>query len=318
MKVLIQPGSSGNIIATIAIGGDFFETWLQYAYPTWKSYCERHQLGLVVFTSHIDPQDDKRPQWQKLLIGSKIKSEMPFVQNICHLDTDILISPLAPNIFDNYQPLNIGLISQKNNLPYPDLESVLRRIAFLRHNCYSQTYPLDSFLFASISDVFALLGLPPHLDFACTGVFVFNVQNHSQLLDQWFHKYDATIVDKAGRGAEETYLNHELQSWGSIQWLDYRFQALWIYEMAWKYPFLYNNGRSDKKWQKSCIEASLFTNYFLHFAGAWHESHIWKETQILNDASQITFFNQFRDYLSIPVTGKPKGEIVPNSISEKT
>ena len=36
--------------------------------------------------------------------------------------------------------------------------------------------------------------------------------------------------------------------------------------MAWKYPFLYSTYRDDRAIIKLCIEASLFSNYFLHMS----------------------------------------------------
>lgn len=311
MKILIPPGPSGNIIASIAIGGSFFQTWHDKAYPNWRGYCERHGLGLVIFDTNLNPADAKSFQWQKLLMGTMIRKELPQVKNVCHLDTDILISPSAPNIFDIYNPEQVALISQRYHLPYPSLEAVQRREAFLRHTCYSQEYPLDSILFASLDTLYGAYNLPPQADYACTGVFVFNLNNHADLFQSWFDKYRAEEVNSAGRAAEEAYLNYELLHWGKIQWLDYRYQALWVYEMAWKYPFLYHDYRDNLEIQTACVEASLFANHFLHFAGSWHESGVWKAIEVFRDPAQKKRFAEFAAYENTPVTGHPKGEILP-------
>ena len=50
----------------------------------------------------IDINDEyfKKANWQKFLVGKKLQVIDKSVNNICHLDTDIIISPLAPNIFE--------------------------------------------------------------------------------------------------------------------------------------------------------------------------------------------------------------------------
>jgi len=312
MKILIKPGRSQNVIATNAIGGNYYESWMKWAYPTWKRYCERHELGLIVFELNITDDIGKKPYWQKLLIGYALKNSVPDVINVCFMDTDFLINDMAPNIFDLYDPHTIGLVSQKNNLPYP-LDDVLRRIAFFRHTFYDRDYPLDSYLFASLKQIFEAHDLPCQRDFACTGLFIFNVRNHSDMMRKWFAKYTNDVKMLDG-GTEEVHLNYEIQNWGKVTWLDYKFQALWIYEMAWKYPFLYHYGRNDKQLIKECIEASLFTNYFLHFAGAW-EGEMWKTDEILDSDRSRKVFENFGQYEKVPLTGNPKGVIKPKKLN---
>lgn len=313
MKIEIKPGRSRNIIATNAISGSYYESWKKWAYPSWEKYCERHDLGLVVFDTYLISEESKiwkKPYWQKLLIGDTLKNNMPEVDNVCFLDTDILINYMAPNVFDSYNPDTIALVSQKSGIPYP-LESVLRRVAFFRHHCYDKNYPLDSYLFASLKQIFEGHGLPCQKDFACTGFFMFNVENHSEVMSNWFTKYNSNLQTLDG-GTEEVHLNFEIQNWGKVSWLDYRYQALWIYEMAWKYPFLYHYGRNDNHLIKQCIEAALFTNYFLHFAGSW-EGNMWKIDGILQSEESRRMFEDFSNYEKMPLTGEPKGIIKPHT-----
>ena len=48
-------------------------------------------------------------------------------------------------------------------------------------------------------------------------------------------------------GGEQTHVNYEFFKTKKIKILDYKFQAIWIYEMAEKFPFLYNKKLSSKK-----------------------------------------------------------------------
>jgi len=57
--------------------------------------------------------------------------------------------------------------------------------------------------------------------------------------------------------------------------------------------------------------SSLFSNYFVHFAGPWHESQLWKNIDLFKGGFEIAMFNDFFEYLKMPVTGKPKGSIKP-------
>ena len=316
MKVIIDPGKSRNILATVAISDPYFQAWQHYALPTWRRYCERHDLGLVAVDAELISRDHKnwkKATWQKLLIGWELRSVLPTVENVCFLDSDILINYMAPNIFDSYDdPEKIALVSERKNLPYPSLDETLRRVAFFRHHYYDEKYPLDSSLFMSLEQLYKHQQVDVQEDYACSGFFVFNVANHSELLRDWFHNYDRDVESLTG-GGEEPLFNYEIQSWGKLTWLDYRFHALWLYEMVWKYPFLYGWGQDNQDVIRECVEASLFTNYFLHFAGSWHESDMWKIGGVLEGSQERERLEGFAEYLEVPVTGQPVGQIMPGS-----
>tara|TARA_B100000953_G_C17670103_1_gene308442 strand:- start:64 stop:480 length:417 start_codon:yes stop_codon:yes gene_type:complete len=131
------------------------------------------------------------------------------------------------------------------------------------------------------------------------------VNNFSHILEELFFKYTSNVksIDD-----DQTILNYEFQNYGKIKWLNYKFQAMWIYEIAEKYPFLYQD-INNKEISKKCIRASLKQNYFLHFAGSW-ECHIYKDESIMND-NFLAELQDFDDYLQSPVTGEPVGSILP-------
>lgn len=313
VKVLIEPGESKNILVTIAIGETYYNAWKLFALPGWEKYCRRHRLGLVVFDEDLidrDHQSWKKATWQKMLIGETLKRSKLHVQNVCYLDTDILINPMAPNIFESYDSETIGLVSLRRNLPFP-YEKVLRRLAFLRHTHYDKSYPLDSALFMTVNQLYEHHGLTAQPDEACMGLIVFNVPNHAEIMRRWFDKYDRT-VQSVTNGGDQTHANYEIQNWGKVTWLDYRFQSIWVFEMAWKYPFLYDAARANHDLIRECIEATLYGNYFLHFAGSWHESEMWKMEETFKGGAERSLEDYYR-YLDVPVTGMPRGMIKPNS-----
>ena len=316
MKVLIPPGKSGNVLATIAIGEQYLQPFMKYAYHTWEMYCRRHDLGLILFDDDLISPDHpkwKKATWQKYLIGDVVsKSGLP-VNNVCYLDTDILVSPLAPNIFDQHRDDKITLVSQWFNLPHERVE-ILRRIAFLRNRFFSSEYPLDSLLFASLDQLFDYSSLPVQPNYACAGLFAFNVGKFKGSMSEFFLRYYSSIFTPSS-GGDELYFNFFAQSNGFDHWIDYQYQALWIYEISMNYPFLYESGGADPALMKKCIEASLFSNYFLHFAGSWHESKMWEQIKVFDTPESLEMFSAFSDYMKIPVYGKPLGAIKPKENS---
>jgi hypothetical protein len=314
MKVLIEPGNSRNVLATIAIGDAYYGAWEKYAQAGWESYCRRHGLGLIVFDQDLLSSDLptwKKATWQKMLIAEKLVDSGLEVANVCYLDTDILIGSFAPDIFQFCDPQTIGLVSLRNGLPFP-YDEVLRRMAFLRHYCYDSAYPLDSALFMSLDQLYRHHELSVQGDEACMGLIVFNVVNHAHLMRQWFDKYDRS-VQSITNGGDQTHINYEIQNWGKVTWLDYRFQAIWAFEMAWKYPFLYEERRNDEALIRSCIEASLYQNHFLHFAGSWHESRMWKVDGVFSDVRSLELVHAYQGYLAETLTGNPVGFVKPSN-----
>jgi hypothetical protein len=312
MKVLRDAGSAGNVLVTIAIGDRYFSEWQQHAMPGWKAYCDRHDLGLVVFDQEMLEKDSevwKKATWQKLLIADRLAVAGLKVANVCYLDTDILISPFAPNVFDGYDPQTIAVVSQVHDLLQP-LHLTLRRLAFLRHNRWDTNYPLDSALFMSPRQIFEFHGLPAFENYFCAGMFVFNIESHRSLMKGWFEKYTQGVQSITG-GGDEAHVNYEFQNWGKLSWLPYQFQALWTYEAAWHYPFLFNRDALGTNLVRECIEASLYKNHFLHFAGSWHECQMWKMGGAFTSVDKQHECTNYSAYLQTPVTAQPKGMIKP-------
>jgi hypothetical protein len=311
-KIIKKPNLEKNYLVTITIGKKYYDKWKFAALPLWKEYCNKNDLGIIVFHKDLVPKDYfawKKATWQKLMIGTVLKENKIKITNICYLDSDILVNPYAPNVFDHYNEKTIALVSSKKNIPQP-INETLRREAFLRKKHYDDSYPLDSALFKSTKDMYRFHNLEPKDNFFCAGFFLFNIKNHSQLMKKMFDKYPTTMQTITD-GGDQTHLNFEFLKYGKISWLNYRFQAIWVYEMAWKYPFLYNSGRYNEDLIRECIEASLYQNYFLHFAGSWYESNMWNIGKFFSDTSKKKEIKNYYKYLKMPVTGKAAGVIKP-------
>lgn len=313
IKEYKKPTYSGDYLVTIAIGEPYLSEWESFALPSWVRYSEIHGLGILAITEDlidIKHKHWKKPQWQKLLIGEKVITNFPKVGNLCYLDTDILLNPFAPNIFDYYNGKSYGLVSIIKNLPM-SLDLVNRQYSFLRNQFYSSSYPLDSAVFMSAEDQYKFSGLKPLDDLCCTGLILFNPKVSAAEMKNWFYKYDPNYLSITG--GEQVHINWEMLNTNNVQWLPYQFQAIWVYEMAWKYPFLYNKRDNTSEIIRNCIEASLFSNYFLHFAGSWFESDMWTIGGIMEDKESLELNRSFKEYLKTPVTGSPVGFVKPKS-----
>jgi hypothetical protein len=315
MQILRKTKRTKNYIATIAIGSNYFANWEKFCKINWLNYCEKYDIGLIIFTEDLICKDHikwKKPTWQKLLIGEKILSYSTEIELICYIDTDVLISPLAENIFEKYGGKKFGLISKRKNLPF-NLNHTLRRVAHLRHNYYSKNYPLDSALFITLKDLYKTHNLSPQKDEACMGVILFNIKLHTQLMSKWFHLYDRNTFSITN-GGDQTHLNYLIQAYASPEWLPYHFQAIWVYEMANYYPFLYNlDSKLSQLFIKKCIEATLIRNSFLHFAGSWPESEMWKVDLNYQDSETEAELIKFSKYMEVQLSGKPVGFTRPKS-----
>ena len=313
MEIIFKPTFSDNWLITTAIGDSYYKNWKENAYPSWSKYCKKYDIGLIVFNEILDKPNSntwKKANWHKLIAANKMVENNIINGNVLFLDTDIIISPFAKNIFDNYDDKKIAVVSNVQDLPQ-DLELTRRRISFLRHTHLDEKYPLDSAIFMSPAEMFAYDNLPQFDNYCTTGVFVFNIKNHADLLKSWYLKYQRGLTSLTG-GGEQPHLNYELQNWGHLQWLPYSYQALWTYEISIKYPFLYNPSIRTEELTRHCIEASLYSHHFLHFAGSWSECDMWKIGGFFESKDSKSHASEFDIYLETAVTGKPAGIIKPD------
>ena len=122
-------------------------------------------------------------------------------------------------------------------MPYPWL-GTQKRISFYRKKFYKKTYPLDSSILFTTRQVYKYHNFKVQKDEACAGLIMFNVKKHSQLMKSWFFKYSKNVKSITDNG-DNTHFSYHVQKSKIVQWLDYRFQAIWSYEISAKYPFLY-------------------------------------------------------------------------------
>lgn len=306
MKVYVKPKK--KTITTIIIGKEYQKLWKKNIYPFWKKYCLKNHIGLVVFFNDLISKDDlywKKATWQRLLVAEAIKKNFPNVKYICVLDTDVIINPYAPDIFKKINKNKINLTSLRKNLPF-NYKTVIRKIAFFRKKFLNKKYPLDSLLNASLETLYKSDNLKPQKDEMCVGVMVFDIRKFSKILYDWFFLYPKGI-DTTTRGGCQTQLNFLIQSNKFENLLDYKFQSIWIFELASRYPFFLKYIKNTKMMFDLTINI-LLDNYFLHFAGSGKECDIWKY-KFFYKYIDLSILRNFNKYLNKKLLGKPKKSI---------
>ena len=311
MQVIIK-SQTDNYICSIVIGKEIYGYWYKYSLPFVKKYCEKHGLGLIIFRKDLISKKSlfwKKATWQKLLVGDLLKKKIKNIKNVCMMDVDILVNPEAPNIFNFHKNDKISVVSLRKKLPF-SWEKAVKNISYYRNKYYSKKYPLDSAIGISLKNLYKIHNLKPQKDEFCAGLYIFSVNKFNKIFKKWFFKYKQDIYSVTG-GGEQTHFNYEVQKLGQINFIDYRFQAIWVFEMAIYYPFLY---KLKTKFNEMIIDAvitSLQNNYFLHFAGTWHESEMWKNNQLKKTYFQSKALKELIKFQKVKLMGKPKGMLKP-------
>lgn len=307
----IGPSTRAALVTT-AIGGDYFNDFLRFSFPYWEKYAETHGIGIIALTDLNAFGRDTRGMngaWLKLLAPEVVALHFPKVERLALVDTDVIMSPSAPDIFGAAPDNQIAVVSEYENLPYP-LVDVKKRMAFLRKEFYSADYPLDSILFASAEQLFEMEGLPSHSNYFCSGLIVVP-QSKWRLLAAWFDE-GALRSSKLAVAWEQTFVAHKVLENGCY-WLPYDFQAIWNREMAESYPSLYAHGDlSENQFAQAAVADVLSKRHFLHFAGSWTESTAWRNnpSQVIGRLTGL-HHESFSRYRETAVSGKPRGKVTP-------
>ena len=298
---LFLKSKSKNYLVSIAIGQKHYFDWKRFSSKLWLKYCKRNNLGLIIIYKDLISKESlnwKSPTWQRLLVSQYLRLNLKNVGNICLLDTDIFINPLAPNIFSKHKRNKISAVKAYKDIPFLKSNFNLRKkLVFLRKNFLSKNYPLNSSLTASPQEIFKYYKFKKIFNnYFVAGLLVFNVKKFQKILSNIYRKYCSKTLNKKFTGVEVP-LNNELMSLNLINWIDYKFQAIWLFEIADKYNFLYYNKFKDKKILKIVIEQILIENYFLHFAGTLSDANnVWKIDKILNDNKKLELIKKYQNF----------------------
>jgi len=300
-----------HALVTSAIGGRYLPDFVEFSLHTWELYARRYGLGIIIFSDGSVSKEtlgQLNGSWFKMLLPELVAHQLPQIDRIALIDTDIIVNPAAPNLFDATPQGYVGVVPEFSADPQHDVEAK-KRLSYLRNKHYDASYPLDSFLFASAEQLYLEEGFEPLTKSFCAGLLVVDLE-FSEVFSSWFS--DARNSDQSQAVAwEQTYLNHKVLTLLPHHWLDSKFQAIWNLEMAMFHPSLYQvDDLSNSESAENCVADTLNRVYFLHFAGSWPESAAWKNSpQRVMDKMGSLFEPEFLTYLSTPSTGVAKGKI---------
>ena len=309
---IVKKSLNNNYLVTLAIGTSYLQKFELTVLNSWIAYAEKHNCGIIVIVKDLVPKSSthwKKPTWQKMLIGETILEKMPDVDILCYLDTDVLINPSAPNVFEEFVSGKIGVVSLRSNLPF-DYDETLIRLALLRHRYLDDTYPLDSALFIGIESLYKAHNLSSQKDEFCAGFLLFRPGEMAQIMKEWFYLYDKSVESITNNG-DQTHLNYHIQNNNLENLIIYKYQAIWAFEVANYYSFLFMNRFKDIALYHECIKSSLFRVYFLHFAGSWTESSTFSLHAFELGDAYLNLFKEYSLYLEQNVIGEPLGTIKP-------
>jgi len=308
-----QDGLATNWLVSTAISGDYFERWEDGFSALWFDYANRHNLGIAIAVQNLHSAGGPQLNgaWQKLLAVESLARELGRPLRCALIDSDVLISPLADNIFEAVREGRIGIVSRARDMPM-ELRRVTNRIAFYRREFMEPNFPLNSLLNATPRQIFEWAGLEPAMDdFACTGVLVCDSVSHAELFQKWYEAAPSDERYHAIGDWEQTYVNHQIQQRPDIQWLDYSWQAIWMFEAAENYPFLYSSSVEQDvlRW---CVTSSLLKHQFLHLAGRWEATPDARSLPALPEVSDMSeFIERLRVQAGASEPAQMRGKLAP-------
>ena len=236
-------------------------------------FAEKFDIGIIIFTEDLLLRSNpfwKKANWQRLLIPKNLRKNGIECNYVCYLDSDVVINPFAPNIFDWAIPQKVGIVFIRKNLPF-DFFEVNKRLAYLRKKFIDESYRLDTAQHFTTKQLYDYHGFSDQGDEFCAGVLLFSPTQVEKSFEEWFFLYKSDVKSITD-GGEQTHLNYHIFSNNLANLLPYRFQAIWAFEVAWNHTNLFEERFLDFESLRSAFSQILMNNYFVHFAGKQTET----------------------------------------------
>ncbi len=303
-------GKYDKVICLTAIGDEFLNDFNKISLPHFKNYCLKYGLGLILLKDYIN-EDDKnfapynsRPNLQRLLLPSFVKKHFSKYKFICDIDVDCLPGQVARNIFDFTDFRNEKNIFLTNPTPKNfSRENIGKRLSILRNIYNDNNFPINSLLSGSDQDEKEIYNLKFDGQIATIGTCVAKIDT---LSDCFLKVYKS--IQKNFSGYLQHYTNQTFRKYGNLNWLPYEFQAIWNFEVALYYPFLFSDQYSNL--MKQCVMQSLLRVDMLHFAGNWAENKIFKFGPFLEFENDMDkYLNKIPEFLETEISINSYGKI---------
>ena len=311
MKNLVEEvvkGQSNRALILTVIGDEYRKKIEKIALPNFLHYCHTHELGLLLLNDYVHSADRKLhpynmdPGYQRLIMPSLVRDLFPQYEYLCDVDVDCIPSLTGRNIFASSK-LNKGTINLVMPTPIGNSrQSLGRKISLLRKSFHKADFPLDSLLAGNEEIVKGLLGFDFKGPLSTLGTCIGHVQDLAASGAKLYK-----LIGTEFSGYLQTYRNEHYIKNFKVHYLPYEFQAIWNYEMAQYYPFLYF--QDDIQLAVECVSATLSRVEMLHFAGAWPENDVFQLGPFLFDGVGRDYYSQISTYQSENLAIKSYGRI---------
>jgi len=260
-------------IVTLAIGDKYGRMFRKWFLPGWKQYAARHGIDILVIDEPIDTStraQQRSPAWQKCILHRHPKTRQ--YNQIAWIDADVRINPMAPNIFDSCPVGKVSAVDDYASPSRAEHDSLLAGL-YAKWDSSGIEY-IRNLTPQEYHGRFGLMCSHDHV--VQTGVMVFAPDISESLFEKVYNNYEDR--GHASWNYEMRPLSYEILESGLVNWINPRFNSMWLaYEQLY-YPFLrkyahlelqimrlISLGRVNLK--RECVANAFDNSFFLHFAG---------------------------------------------------
>lgn len=258
-------------LVTLVVGENYAVAWRKFCEPSWRRYAQKYDLDLICLEAPLDTSkraQERSMAWQKcLVLGHEVVRRY---EQVAWVDADILINNrIAPDVFAGVPPGKVGVVEEitftaKGTEMLPRMGELWPHLKpMIRHT------PREYYMAWGLPDSWG-----HDYSVVNTGVMVLSPQHHREVLEKVYCDYE----EKKGREwhMEQRPLSYELNRAGVIQFIDERFNSLWLAEKFLHYPFLLKPEPSRaRRWLRrltkqcvgTCINVAFARSFFFHIGG---------------------------------------------------
>lgn len=252
-----------DALVTLLLGAKYQRLWHDHCRANWQRYADRHDLELITIESPLDDSARARarsPAWQRLLILGH--PALNGRHRVALVDADVLIRPDAPSVFAGVPEERVGGVREFGH-PTPEVHRRALQTWFRILRGRGSRYLHNE----TAREFYRLRGFDVGFDEVVNGgVLVLSPRHHRRLLESVYERYEED--PRPGALAEMAPLSWELMRADLVHWLDPRFNVLWPFYKAARFPFLF--AAPEHPALARCAQQAFSESFFLHFA-AFHE-----------------------------------------------
>ena len=104
-----------NVVVITSMQGQVDTSCEEYCVNTWKYWCDKHDVDLIILNQPITDVNYMKPTWQRWYIWNILENSDLHYDKVLLVDVDTMIHWNSPNIFDEITT-EIGVCSDNDNI----------------------------------------------------------------------------------------------------------------------------------------------------------------------------------------------------------